>query len=155
MVAEEIPFACVFEDDLILHESWNALAPLFFAATPPDFHLLLMGSRIVGAEGAPVQLRPTFNLNGYLITLAGAARLSDFVLSQEAGVSTIDVMVNAAQQRSLRQPAERRDLTWYAWNGEQFPDPRGREAPWLADRNMGLVFQDWTCGSEVDGWQGS
>jgi hypothetical protein len=153
LIVSGTPFACVFEDDLLLHEDWAALAPLYYAATAKDFDILFMGARIVNPTDDPVQRAATFNLNAYLITRAGAGLLLSEILGNPSGVSTIDVMVNRIECQPLAAETDSPLLSWYVWSGSRCPDPRAADAPWFSNRNMGLVFQDWSTGSEVDGWK--
>jgi predicted O-methyltransferase YrrM len=152
IVDDSIPVACIFEDDIAFHTLWPVLAPAYLGATPPDFHVLFMGAHIMSSTLAFVQRQPTFNLNAYVITLEGARLLYDRILLAPDGVYTIDVMINQIQEEVLARGDERDDtsLAWFVWNGAPFPDPKAAEAAWFDDRNMGLVFQDWTKGSTVD-----
>ncbi|MCD6029165.1 MAG: uncharacterized protein K0S78_1339 [Thermomicrobiales bacterium] len=147
------PFAGIFEDDIVLHRDWHGLAPLFYAATPKDFDVLFMGSRIENPTDSPVQAQPSFSTNAYLITRTGARKLLSLILEAPAGVATLDVMINRIQKRALRQDPETGGFTWYNWNASSFADPNRSVVPAVADRNIGLVFQNGLLGSEVDGWQ--
>lgn len=153
IVADAERFACVFEDDIVLHRDWQSLAPLFYAATPKDFDVLFMGARIEEPSDDPVQPRPNFSTNAYVITGKGAEKLMGLVLGEHAGVSTLDVMINTIQKRSLRQADDTNRFRWYVWNASAFPDPKREAFPSIADRNLGLVFQNGLFGSEVDGWK--
>jgi GR25 family glycosyltransferase involved in LPS biosynthesis len=57
IIDQNLPFACVFEDDIFFHRHWTHLAPTYFDFTPTDYDVLFMGSRIVelGARPRPAR----------------------------------------------------------------------------------------------------
>ena len=114
--------------------------------------MIFMGARLVVPSDDPIVRCPTFNLNAYIVTAAGAEKLLDLILTDLAGLSTVDVMINRIQHKILSSTLGDERFIWYAWNGARFPDPLVTATPWIADRNMGLVFQNPSLGSEVDGW---
>jgi GR25 family glycosyltransferase involved in LPS biosynthesis len=50
---ENIPYATVFEDDVMFHKDYEKLAPAFYEATPKDFHMCYLGSQIDYADRVP------------------------------------------------------------------------------------------------------
>ena len=57
-------------------------------------------------------------------------------------------MLYRQQQLAEEQPCHR-PFTWYAWNGTGFADERAQVYREWANRNSGLVFQDFEMGTDV------
>ena len=149
IVASGVPFACVFEDDVLFHRHWSRLAPTYFDFTPTDYDILFLGSQIV-VEGTGLARRvPGYCTHAYLITNQGARRLRSLLLEDPDGVATIDIMLihHQWQDHIGSRPAP---FTWYAWDGATFPDARAAGHPRWEIRNTGLVFQDFAFGSDVE-----
>jgi SAM-dependent methyltransferase len=149
IVASGVPFACIFEDDILFHQHWARLAPTYFDFTPADYDILFLGSQIVTAGAGLVRRVPGYCTHAYLITNQGARRLRSLLLDDPNGVATIDVMLihHQWQDHTGNKPAP---FTWYAWDGTTFPDQRSMGHPRWEIRNTGLVFQDFSLGSDVE-----
>ena len=143
-----LPYACIFEDDVFFHRYWAQLAPTAFTFTPQDYDLLFMGNMIVTPGPGLVRQTPVYCMHAYVITREGAARLRPLLLDDPEGVGSIDIMLYRRQQRAVEQPA-RRPFTWYAWNGAGFADARAHVYREWANRNTGLVFQDFALGTDI------
>ena len=143
-----LPYACIFEDDVVFHRHWAQLAPTAFTFTPQDYDLLFMGSMIVTLGSGLVRRTPVYCMHAYLITREGAARLRPLLLDDPEGVGSIDIMLYRQQQLAEEQPG-RRPFTWYAWSSTAFADARAHVYREWANRNTGLVFQDFEMGTDI------
>jgi hypothetical protein len=143
-----LPFACIFEDDVVFHRHWAQLAPTAFTFTPQDYYLLYMGNMIITPGPGLVRQTPVYCTHAYVITREGAARLRPLLLDDPEGVGSIDIMLYRQQQLAVEQPA-RRPFTWYAWNGTRFADGKASAYQEWANRNTGLVFQDFEVGTDI------
>lgn len=148
IIDQQLPYAIVFEDDVLFHSQWRELAPAYFEETPRDFDLLYLHGQVIGRLPDRVTRPPTLCTAAYVITSLGAQRLLDVVLSNSDGVRTIDVMLESAQRAMCNGGSTA--FTWYTWNSLADPDLPHTPLPdsaWI--RNTGLVFQDTTLGSRV------
>ena len=149
IIASGLPFACVFEDDVLFHQHWSRLAPTYFDFTPADYDILYFGSQIVVAGTGLVRRVPGYCTHAYLVTNEGARRLRSLLLDDPNGVATIDIMLIQHQwQDHIGNRAA--PFAWYAWDGTTFPDQRATGHPRWEIRNTGLVFQDYAFGSDVE-----
>lgn len=147
----DIGYFNVFEDDILFHPQWDALAPQFYAATPKDFDILFMGNQLDQVSKHSIIRVPCFTTNALSFTRAGAKKLYDFLLSQPAGVRTIDCMIKD-HQSAVVSGRGRPAFNWYNWNATMFPCPESVMPKDWTKRNMGLVFQDFAFESEVRPW---
>ena len=46
IVDNKIPFATIFEDDVLFHTDWERLAPKYYENTPKNFDIIYMGNQI-------------------------------------------------------------------------------------------------------------
>lgn len=145
MNATTIPFATVFEDDVLFHKDWATLAPRYWTKTPKDFDLCYLGAQLDETLfAACVDSVPAYCTHAILLTAAGAGRIYNFIISQQ--VYTIDCMLRDAQ---IFGP-EKCPFIFYTWNAKnQFPDETAVMPDEWAKRNCGLVFQDWKFGTDV------
>ena len=148
IVDRNLPYACVFEDDVVFHRHWAQLAPTAFSFTPQDYDLLFMGNMIVTPGPGLVRQTPVYCTHAYVIPRESAARLRPLLLGDPQGVGSIDIMLYRQQRLTEEQPA-RRPFTWYAWNGTGFADARAHANREWAHRNTGLVFQDFAVGTDI------
>jgi GR25 family glycosyltransferase involved in LPS biosynthesis len=149
MVDDDLPLACVFEDDVQFHHHWRELAPTYFGFTPRDYDILYLGSQIEVPGAGLVRRVPVYCTHAYLITNAGARKLRSLVLDDPKGVATIDCMLIEHQWHELngRGPSP---YEWYVWDGSTFGDARAIHHAGWQKRNTGLVFQDFDLGSDVE-----
>lgn len=150
IIDNRIPVAMVFEDDVEFHQSWAALAPKYFEATPEPFDILYLGSQMEIDVNANITRVPVFCTHAYMITLEGARKLYSLLLSDPRGVSTIDCMLIDHMNRAMMGIPS--PFSWYVWNARMFPDPRASLSKDWAKRNHGLVFQDVELGTFVRPW---
>jgi hypothetical protein len=148
IVDRDLPFACVFEDDVVFHRHWAHLAPTAFAFTPPEYDLLYMGNMTVTPGSGLVRKTPVYCTHAYLITREGAARVRSLLLADPEGVGSIDIMLFRHQSRWEADP-QGSSFSWYAWSGTTFADKRAGVAVEWQNRNTGLVFQDFALGSDI------
>jgi len=152
IVDEAIPLACIFEDDAVFHTDWATLAPMYYEQTPKNFDVLFMGSQFEFASKYHVDQGPVFCLHAYIVTLEGAKKLLEYVLSTQpesqggpGGIYTIDTMLKVAME--YRRPPP---FKWYVWNGTFFPCPlRSSLSIHWQKRNVGLVYQDEAQGTDI------
>jgi len=144
MIEEGIERAVVLEDDVLFHPRWAELYPLYLEKTPKDVEVLYLGSQIEFHSQYHVDKGPVFCTNAMLITLEGAKKLKELVLSRE--VYTVDCML-------IDQMKKGWDLKWVVWNAQRFYPTEMQHMPkgWTK-RNCGLIFQDESFGSEVRIW---
>jgi hypothetical protein len=148
IVDRDLPYATIFEDDVVFHRHWAHLAPTAFALTPRDYDLLFMGNMIVTPGVGLVRRTPVYCTHAYVITREGAQTLRALLLRDPEGVGSIDIMLYRYQVRCEADP-QGSPFSWYAWSGATFADKRaGVELEWQ-NRNTGLVFQDFTLGSDI------
>lgn len=144
MVDEDIPYACIFEDDVIFHSMWHDIAHQYFKQTPQEYDILFMGSQFEFNAKYHVDKGAVFCLHAYIITKEGAKTLLDYVTSTEAGgIYTIDTMLKVSMEKY--KPA----FKWYVWNGSFFPCTRSNMTSVWKKRNNGLVFQDEKSGTDI------
>jgi Glycosyltransferase family 25 (LPS biosynthesis protein) len=149
VIAEEIPFFLVFEDDVLCHPRFAELAPQYWAITPKGFDLLYLGAQIeIPTNYAIVQL-PCFCTNAMAMTLDGAKKVYELILTPP--VRTIDCILKEYQEGVVfeRRP---KTIEWFAWNGTIFPTELASMPKDWTKRNSGLIFQDEDFGSDVRPW---
>lgn len=152
IVDEQIPVATIFEDDAMFHTEWATLAPMYYEQTPKDYDVLFLGAQFEFASKYHVDQGPVFCLHAYTVTLNGAKKLLDYVLSSlpesqggPGGIYTIDTMLKVAME--YRRPPP---FKWYVWNGTFFPCPlRSSQSIHWQKRNVGLVYQDEAQGTDI------
>ncbi|MGI9252245.1 MAG: glycosyltransferase family 25 protein, partial [Thermomicrobiales bacterium] len=173
IVEREIPVAIVFEDDPLFHSRWADLAPGFYAETRRDLDMLYFGGQAerwdrddqdslptattlpplrsaTDWRGAARVLRePTYKLGAFCISLDGARKVLDRVLSNDGGVYAIDNMINHLQRRA-RGGVPGAEFSWETWNAADEPDPA---LTWLEQQRndeTGLVYQHLELGTDID-----
>ena len=151
------PFASIFEDDVLFHTQWDALAPQYYAMTPKDFDTLYYGSHLTVDKSImqPIIQLPTFCQQSYGLTRGSAKWLSWWVLSRPEGIRTMDIMLWLLMNKTLESPLIR--YTWYVWNARQFPDESASTSKFdhAREKDVGLVFQDSTLPTglpNLDAW---
>ncbi len=155
MIEESIPYAVVFEDDVLFHKDWKTLAPQFWKYTPRDFHVAYMGSSFDWRSPKAILKAPCYCTHAMIVTLDGAKFMYDLCLKDPLGTWTIDIMLRKrmeSQQSMMWQGTGVATLNWYVWNGWPWLDPVALRSPKWQDRlkNSGLVFQDEQMGSFVN-----
>jgi GR25 family glycosyltransferase involved in LPS biosynthesis len=148
IVAQDLPYASVFEDDVVFHGHWSQLAPTAFDFTPQDYDLLFMGNMNVTPGPGLVRRTPVYCTHAYVITREGAQRLRSLLLDDPEGVGSIDIMLFRRQQQAEENSVQCL-FTWYVWNGTTFPCPRAADGVGWSSKNTGFVFQDFALGSDV------
>jgi GR25 family glycosyltransferase involved in LPS biosynthesis len=144
IVDERIPYACIFEDDVLFHSKWNELAPTYFQNTEQDYDMLFMGSQFEFFSEYHIDKGPVFCLHAYIITCEGAQQLLNYVTSVQAGgIYTIDTMLKVAME--WKNPP----FKWLVWNAFEFPCPKAKMSTAWKKRNQGLVFQDEKFGTDI------
>lgn len=142
VINKNIPYAIIFEDDVLFHKDWTSLSKYYFDITPKNWDILFMGAQIEGFSNSLIVKKPVYCLHAYIITLEGARRLYKYLLKKE--VYSIDSMMKDDMCKNIFP------LTWYAWNGMQYPDENRGTNPHWKIRNTGLVFQDEKHGSDIN-----
>ena len=152
IIAEQIPMAVVFEDDVYFHKDWDTLSKRFWASTPPAheaWDILFMGNQMELKAYGDILRVPVYTTHAYVITLMGARRLYDHYLNFPRGVCAIDCVMIETMWKTFQDQTPSA-FTWLVWCGQNFPDPRavGCNPNW-AKRNTGLIFQDPIFGTDV------
>lgn len=142
VINNNIPYAIIFEDDILFHKDWTSLSKYYFDITPKNWDILFMGAQIEGCPDSLIVQKPVYCLHAYIITLEGAKRLYKYLLKKE--VYSIDTMMKDDMCKNEFP------LTWYAWNGMHYPDENRGTNPHWKIRNTGLVFQDENQGSDIN-----
>jgi GR25 family glycosyltransferase involved in LPS biosynthesis len=143
MIDHAIPFATVFEDDILFHPHWDRLAPDYFSQTPANWDMIYLGCQMDFKSPYHIDKGPVYCTHAMVLTLDGATKLYEMVSQSTANIYTIDNYFHDLQL------AHQFPLNYYIWNGQFFPSviaqmPRGWDR-----RNHGLVFQDETMGSYI------
>ena len=150
IISNDIPYATIFEDDVIFHKDYATLAPAFYEGTPKNFDYLYLGCQLDDPGRAmEITNAPAFCTHALFFTLEGAKKLKKFLLEFPDGVSTIDCMIHKTVSNTqwVGMP-----FIYYAWNAIKFHDPvRFMPKDWTK-RNIGLVFQDYELGTFVRPW---
>lgn len=134
MVEKSIPFASVFEDDVMFHKDWQTLAPTYYEQTDHTRDIIYYGSQGAGTPNEPMITRKSvFCTHAYIITQDGARRMLEHIRNKNR-LFTIDCMIIHEMDRPSCC------FTWQCWNATMYPDP-ARETT-LRPRNDGLVYQD-------------
>lgn len=134
IVRNQIPFASVFEDDVLFHKDWAELAPMYYEKTDRTTDIVYYGSQGAGKATDPMVTRKSvFTTHAYLISLEGATKMLNIV-KNACSIYVIDCFLIDM----MRFPSC--PFQWQCWNGTMYPDPARETA--LECRNDGLVYQD-------------
>lgn len=144
IIDNKIPYATIFEDDLLFHKDWNFLAPQYFENTPQDYGMLFLGHHSYWDRDGHIMQVPVYCLNAYAVTYHGAKFLYDLLLHNPSGVYTIDCMIWDKMCDFITTGDESKFCTWYIWNALAFAYRDPRKHPEFAFKDNGLVFQDAT-----------
>ena len=147
IVQNNIPFACIFEDDILFHKDWNSLAPKFYEQTDKNTDVVFFGSQGAGPRDKPMITRyPVFCIHAYVITLEGAKKLLH-ALRTSPRLYAIDCFTIDLMHKGPACP-----FTWQCWNATMYDDLARHNS--LEVRNDGLVFQDDYFPSEIHAQSG-
>jgi len=116
-VSDDMYFT-IFEDDVIFHNDWKALAPHYFENTPKDFDILFIGNQAkLNTEDDLVVQKPTFSTHAYIITYNGAKKLYKWLLTRESKseIEALDEIFYNSMMHSILY-----DFIWYCWNGTKY-----------------------------------
>jgi len=156
IIDNKIPWAVIFEDDVIFHDLWDTLAPAYYNNTPKDFDVLYFGSQFEFNSKYSIDKGPVFCTHSMLVSYEGAKKMYEMCLNKTDGVYTIDYMlIDMMKYKMYYNPQNNIEFpfNWYVWNGINFFPSKLVHIPkgW-SKRNSGLVFQDESYGSEVRPW---
>jgi len=143
MVDQRIPWVTLFEDDVLFHPQWEALASEYYSNTPKDWELIYMGSQMDFKSAYHIDKGPVYCTHAMLLTLSAAETLYHYVSSAQTQLYTIDNLFHDLQE-SKQFP-----VSYYVWNGQYFPCQLARMKKGWDRRNHGLVFQDESMGSYI------
>jgi GR25 family glycosyltransferase involved in LPS biosynthesis len=144
IIDHQIPYATIFEDDVLFHPEWDMLASLYYEDTPKDFDVVFYGNQLDAPSYKMIDQVPTYCLHAYGITLEGAQKIYDLFTKRSGGVYTIDCMFNHTMRE---RPTP---YTYYIWNGVPYaPKEAYSQNPYWRVRNTGLVFQDENLGTDI------
>jgi hypothetical protein len=78
----DVPFATIFEDDVLFHPAWRWLAPEYLRRTPPDWDVVDLGHHAFRDMGTAWAAHvPAQSTAAYMVTRAGAAALARAIRS--------------------------------------------------------------------------
>jgi hypothetical protein len=111
IVDEELPFLLIFEDDALPHPQFRELGERWWAETPGDVDMVLLGNQmepsLLNPENRVVRV-PAFCLHAYIVTQKGARRLLELV-GQSPVMKMNDIQVMEWMSEGL--------LDFVCWNG--------------------------------------
>ena len=141
MITNDVPWAIIWEDDVVFHKDWASLAPAYFDATPKDYDLLYMGHHC--GCGKPFQILkvPVFCCQAMVVSLDGIKTLYSRILNEPNGIRTLDCLIYEFMVQTFTE--NKPFCNWYAWNAEMFPDETVSKHPQHAHKDTGLVFQEY------------
>lgn len=143
MMQHTIPFATVFEDDILFHPQWNTLAPQYFAQTPASWDMIYLGCQMDFKSPYHIDKGPVYCTHAMVLTLHAAQTLYSLVSRPSAQLYTIDNLFHDLQAE------QRFPVNHYLWNGQCFPSQLAQMPRGWDRRNHGMVFQDETLGSYI------
>ena len=142
-----IPYAIIFEDDLLFHTDWDKLAPFYYDITPKQCDMIYMGHHCGNVHPhMPIVQAPMYCLNAYVITQGGTRKLYDMITKYPyADFGVIDMMLVKLQHDILFNQNNPYKYIWYGWNSQMYPDliNEKRKHPSSLTKDMGLVFQQY------------
>jgi GR25 family glycosyltransferase involved in LPS biosynthesis len=141
IIEKQTPITTIFEDDILFHDKWKEIAPVYFKNTPHTYDILYLGSQFEAPSNFHIDRVPVYCLHAYVITYEGAKKLYNLVLNNELGVYTIDCMLLDFMKKDA--------FNWVVWNGYKFFPPKQQMSQQWAIRNHGLVYQDEIFGSDI------
>jgi GR25 family glycosyltransferase involved in LPS biosynthesis len=149
VIKENIERIIIFEDDIRFHTEWHNYINDYIKNTPVNFDILYLGSEMLQHSSQDVTTIPVVCFHAYMITLNGAKRLLNLILTCERGMYPIDCMITDHMYIHMKDQSYS-PYIWYAWNGTILPTDAGKkDKPSRAKRNNGLVFQDDLFESQV------
>lgn len=81
IVADGIPITLICEDDIVLHENFQKLFPIFWQHIPVDFHMVQIGHCISNVKGTDLVVnRAGMCCQAYIVSLEGAQQLLDDII---------------------------------------------------------------------------
>jgi glycosyltransferase involved in cell wall biosynthesis len=132
MVAEELPYLLVFEDDVLPHPAMVELGESYWAETPSDAEFVLLGNWMYLGDVADtsrlVVTVPAACMHAYVVSQAGARRALSLVrrtLVEDRWLTAIDM--------ELFYWMERWEVRAVCWNGTMLPKAFPTEEVLAAD----------------------
>lgn len=119
---KECLFIC--EDDMLPHSDFATLFPLYWQQTPPDFDIVMVGSKCRGVEDETLVVsKPAIALHAYILSKKGAQILLDnFSKIPKEGKPSLYIIDNF-----VKRMMEENKIIYYCYNGKKFPDPINKE----------------------------
>jgi GR25 family glycosyltransferase involved in LPS biosynthesis len=138
IIDNNIPYAIIFEDDIVFHKDWHILAPKYFSITPKDYGLCYIGHHCGEFNNEHVVTVPLYTTHAFIMSLQGAKCLYYKMINDE--VWAIDCLINSYMCKALYENDS--FCQWYSWNAKMFPDNQARKHPDHIYKDIGLVFQE-------------
>lgn len=155
IVREELPYAFVFEDDVIPHPAISkGLGQEYLRLTSKTLDIVYIGNMMNPADpqiydaSRKVIESPTYTTHAYMITLEGAKKLLSIIPTMN---QPIDMWLYELQCRNY--------LFFTCWNGVNLPKPYPvyrEDLPWqffpnvlLPQKDTGLFYQNFRLGSTL------
>jgi hypothetical protein len=162
IVNNKIPFATIFEDDIVFHDEWTRLSKEFYNYTPKNFDIIYMGNQIddcrYANEVPRINKKSCFCMHAIMVSNKGARQILRLILGWDynsdyatkcmgrkaTGITNCDIILKSYQDRILNKEIHPKNFIWYCWNGtrnecsyNKLPRHDNRRS-----RNTGLVFQN-------------
>lgn len=144
----KIPYAIIFEDDILFHKDWHILAPKYYKHTPKRADYVYMGHHCGNAiPYAHIVRVPVYCTHAMIVTEQGAHRMYEMLVrypyeqTLAIDIMAVEIMRNMLQNNSPFPWS----FEWYVWNSEMFPDLEAQKLlrPNTSHKDKGLVFQQW------------
>lgn len=142
---EQLPYALIFEDDIVFHPQWEQLGRTYFEATPKEYDAVFLGAQFTSITQTPIVKVPVVCLHALLVTNSGVDYF--YRVFTSGGVCTLDIMMYHIMRKTLEKNNDQY-FQWYCWNDRMFR-PEGA----MYSRNVydaGLVYQDQQLGSDIE-----
>lgn len=138
----------VVEDDCVPHSQFSELFPQYWAATPMDFDLVMVGNQISASFQDPMLVvQPTYCTHAYIISKKGARKLLELYqkIPKTGGqLFVIDCFLQNVMQKGL--------INYYCYNGACFPDSTQVQVGNVyMERAGGICFQNARVTASIGG----
>jgi GR25 family glycosyltransferase involved in LPS biosynthesis len=137
IVRESIPYAVIFEDDIVFDSNFETLAPKFYDATEKTVDLFYLGSQFSTQSSNMTVKTPCFCTHAYAVSLNGARKLMALC---NADKFDIEVDCQIIEEMKLDNPS----IKWECWNNKPQQSLNIR-----VERSRGLIYQSADFVSEI------
>lgn len=154
MLQNNIPFANIFEDDILFHNDFNKLAEIYYEETPMNWDMIYMGCELTPNVGPLLRRRfhlgnsknitthPAYCLHAYSISLTAVKKIFNYLDSTDLLTPVDDLLTRVM---SLPTPT----IIWYCWDARHQTKPDQESGEKYKAGNHGLVLQDAAYASSI------